>query len=216
MYAGMFEDALEERGPDSAASVVHELARVTQGSRIQMGPLADVHFENDVTAVELDQFFDDVMARDVDWHRSVDQAAAAAPRSDFKLRVREILRTAHLYVPGSHDSPVSLDVEVNGFKFDLGFFNGRQNVVEVADIEQVHTENQIAEKAGATIVKFEVLGVSAGRIALLSGKRKAGKGFSPIVEKLVSVSDAVYFMGESQERLRFVKYVKDAVSPTIG
>ena len=215
MYEGMYLAAFGERGAESAASVLLELVRVTQGSRVQLGAPANVHFETHVGPVELDQLFEDVMEREVDWHRHVDPAVTPAVRLDFKTRVHEILRTANLYVPNSPDSPVSRDVEVRGYKFDLGFHNGRQNVVEVADIEQVHTENEIAEKAGATIAKFEVLGSPdsddpVGKIALLSGKRRLGRSVSPIIARLVEVADAVYFLGEDQEQKKFVRYVKEA------
>ena len=221
-YTEMFEEAFSERGPESAATALHELVRITSGTRVQLGQFDDVFFEHAVTPVELDQVFDDVMEREVNWHRSVDPAESASGRADFKTRVHEILQTANLYIPGSQSSPVKLNVEVNGLRFDLSFFNGRQNVVEVADVGDVNSANQMAEKAGAAVLKFEALRAEAvksgreddlpARIALLSGKRKLGKGLSSVVEQISAAADDVYFMGEDQDRRRFVRYVREATS----
>ena len=219
-YRRDFLEACEADGREPAEAIVAELFRFMSAGSVRLGVPESVLYGSPPSHAQLDELLSDTVESDVRWYKDVGRESS--PRgADFKSRVRTILEDAHLYVPNSPTSPVRVDVSfpVRGaeLKFDLGYDNGRPNLVEVADISNVHNENSIIEKAGATIAKFEILlesvspGNEPGMVTLLSGGRQLARETSPSIRKLQTVS-TVYFMDEDQERRQFVRTVREATS----
>ena len=211
-----FEEAgsIEER-----REVLADIQRVMSSGLLQMGPQEPIVFEGGPTAADLDEVLAQSVAADTLWFKDAEVPKSQHPAS-FKLKVWDIMESTGLYKPNAHGNLVKRDhaVRINGhlIKFDMMFENGRPNVVEMADIRDVHSENSIIEKAAATIQRFRIVRDSAempmGRIALLNGSRSQGRQTSSTIRELVEIADDVYFMDEDQERRRFVTQVRKAVS----